>query len=109
MGHLNRRDNASVMLTLDQLPLLTRGLLEEALLSDALGSLRFGVFERVKSAPNCLPVDAVLFGEVGYVLAGTNTPAYALDVPVGQFEARAHALILLSWDISWDICATSAK
>jgi hypothetical protein len=77
------------MLTLDQLPLLTRGLAEEALLGDALGSLRFGVFECVKSTSDCLPVDAELVGEVVLLLAGTNTPAYALEVLVGQFEGRA--------------------
>ena len=53
------------MLTLGQLPLLTRGLAAEALLGDLLGSLRFGVFERVKSTPKSLPIDAELFGKVG--------------------------------------------
>jgi hypothetical protein len=91
------------MLTLDQLLLLTGGLAAEALLGDLLGSLRFGVFERVNSTPNRLPVDAELVGKVGYALTGTNTLAYVLDVFLGQFEGRGHTLSLPSWDISWDI------
>ena len=91
------------MLTLDQLPFLTRGPATEALLGDSRGSLRFGVFERVKSTPNSLPVDAELGGKVGLVLTGTNTPAYVLDVFVGQFVGRGHALSLRSWDTSWNI------
>jgi hypothetical protein len=95
-----------VALTLDQFPLLTGGLPAKALLGDLLGSLRFGVFERVQSTPNGLPIDAVLVGKVGLGLTGTNTPAYVLDVFVGQFERRSHALSLPSWDISWDISGT---
>jgi len=91
------------MLALDQLPLLTRGLAAEALLGDLLGPLRFGMVERVKSTPNSLPVDAELVGKIGSVLTGTNTPAYVLDVFVGQFEGRGHAFSIPSWDISWDI------
>jgi hypothetical protein len=92
-----------VALTLDQFPLLTRGLAAEALLGDLFGSLCFGMFERVKATPNGLSVDAELFGKVGYVLTGTNTPAYVPDVFIGQFDGRGHAFSPRSWDISWDI------
>jgi hypothetical protein len=51
-------------LALEKLSPLARGLAATALRGDALGPLSLGALKVVKAAPNRLPVDAELVGEV---------------------------------------------
>jgi hypothetical protein len=100
------RGCSGVPLTLEQLPLLARGLPTEALLGETLRPFGLRPLERRKTTTNRFSVDAELFGDVYLVLARANAAADPLDVSLG-LGSRSHAAIVLPWDISWDISGRS--
>src|SRR5438552_13060938 len=102
------RGCSGVPLTLEQLPLLARGLPTEARLGETLGPFGLRALERVETTTNRFSVDAELLGDVYLVLARANAPADPLDVSLGQLGSRSHTAIVLPWDISWDISSRAS-
>jgi hypothetical protein len=63
LAGLNRTRAFSVAFTLEQLPLLTRGLTAETLLSNAVRPIRLRLLKYVKAASDRFPVNPELVSE----------------------------------------------
>jgi hypothetical protein len=87
--------NAGVPFTLEQPPLLARGLPTEARLGQTLGPFGLRAFERRKTTSNRLSVDAELLGDLDLVLARANAPTDPLHVSLGQLRSRSHTASVL--------------
>lgn len=86
-----------------ELSLLTRRLSTKPRLGQALSLPSLGILQSVESPSDGFSIDAEFNGEVRLMLAATDPSADLLQIGIGEFEGRSHIIIVLAWDILWDI------